>query len=308
MPRLMAKSLVKQNLELWLNDIFLQEGMFYTVSVGETDIYSRDISQLTNVSDASYSDYMVWQSPFKEWVHESGIVPLYSGVVPPLIASGVTVNNTFYPKDSGAAGYDASFAHAIDYKNGRIIFESPIASGSTVQAEFSYREISVSQADAYENEQMEFYIETAYKDNPYQTGVIIYPEANSRTLPLVLIDILDRRSEAYELGAPANVAVFDCALIVWARDGYSRDMIEGILTSRERSVVLGIDFNDAPDPLTYQNDKNPDYASYGTHASLSSPYFWRRIYIDDISARRIQPYNNIERTQIDLVIRVYPNF
>jgi hypothetical protein len=308
MPQLMAKSLVKQNLELWLNDIFLKEGMFQTVSVNETDVYGRDISVLSSMSDESFADNRVWQSAFKEWVYESGISPLYSGVSPPILVSGVTVNGTFYPKDSTAPGYNASFAHTVDHTNGRIIFSSPIAGNSVVKAAFSYKEVTVDHADTFENEQKEFYIETAYKDNPHQTGVITYPEANSRTLPMVLIDILNRTSEPYELGLSAGVSVFQCVLILWSRDSYMRDMIEGILTSRERSTLIGINFNTAPDPLIFRNDRNPAFTNYDTMAQVWSPYFWRRIYIDDISARRIEPYNNIERTQIDLTIRVYPTF
>lgn len=307
MPRYMAKSQVKSNLDLWLNDTFLREGMFQTVSTSETDVYGRDISVLTSMSDETFADNRVWQSAFKEWVHESGIVPLYS-IAAPLIASGVTVNGTFYPHDTGAAGYSAAFGHRIDYKNGRVIFNSPIASNSTVKAQFSFKEITVDSASIFENEQKEFYVETAYKDNPGQTGVITYPAKNSRTLPMLLIDITNRDNEAYELGAPTNVAKFNCTLHLWARDEYARDSIEDILTSRERTVLKGIDFNTAPFPLVYMNDRNPAYTSYDVMAQTDSPHFWRRIYIDQVSARRVQPYYNIERTQFDLIIRVYPNF
>lgn len=307
MPRLMAKSQVKANLDLWLNDTLLREGMYQTVSTGETDLYGRDISLLTPVSDGSFADNRVWQSAFREWVHESGITHSYGGEGP-IIASGVTVNGTFYPKDPTAPGYNAAFAHKIDFRNGRIIFDSPITSNSIVQGQFSYKEVSVDFASAYENEQQEFYIETAYKDNPAQTGVIIYPQKNSRTLPLLLIDITDRENEAYELGASANVAKFNCSLYLWSRDDFTRDTIEDIITSKERTVLFGIDFNSSPFPLVFMNDKNPLWTSYGQLAQLSSPHFWRRIYIDKISARRIEPYYNIERTQFDMIIRVYPNF
>lgn len=308
MPRLLAKSQVKANLNLWLNDLFLQEGFYHNISVGDTDIYGRDISVLTTTSDATFADYRVWQSAFKEWVYESGITPLYSGVAEPITISGVTVNGTFYPQDSGAAGYSVAYAHTVDYKNGRVIFNTPISSSATVQADFSYKDITIDYASSYENEQSEFYIETSYKDNPFQTGVVIYPKENSRTMPLLLIEIAERTNEAYELGAPTNVAKFNCFLHLWARDDFIRDSIEDILTSNERMVLKGIDFNSAPFPLIYMNDKNSQYTSYSDLAQVSSPYFWKRIYIDQISARRVQPYFNIERTQFDLIIRVYPNF
>ena len=46
MPRLRGKSLVKSNLELWLNDLLLKDGFFTDITTGETDIYGRDISLL----------------------------------------------------------------------------------------------------------------------------------------------------------------------------------------------------------------------------------------------------------------------
>ena len=65
MPRLRAKAQVKQNLDLYLNDLFLRDGFFTTVNVGEADIYGRDLSLLTSVTaDPSFADGRVWQSAF----------------------------------------------------------------------------------------------------------------------------------------------------------------------------------------------------------------------------------------------------
>jgi len=308
MPRLRRKALVKSNLDLWLNNLFLKDGFFTDVSTGETDVYSRDISEMINVSDFSYADGRVWQSAFKEWVHESGIIPTESTTTPPLVASGVTVDGVFYPKDSAAPGFNPAFSHALDYRNGRVIFDTPITLTSTVQGEFSYKEITVALAATFENEQKEFYFETAYKDNPYQTGVITFPEENSRTLPMVMIDVTQMSYDSYELGNASNRLDLQGSLIVWARDDYTRDQIEDLVGSQEHVVALGIDFNTAPYPLDYRNDKNLAFSSYDTLANLGSPHFWRRIYIDEIDSRRVTPFYNIERTQINFLIRVYPNF
>jgi hypothetical protein len=308
MPRMMANSQVKANINLWLNDVLLKEGLYINVSAGETDVYNRNISLLTSYSDPSFADYRVWQSAFKEWVHESGITPLYAGTAAPAAYSGVIVNGVFYPQDPSAAGYSAAFAHKTDYRNGRIIFDSPIVSTSTVQATFAFKEFSVNFASDFQNENREFYVETAYKDNPMQTGVIIYPEPNSKVLPLVMIDSPARRSEPWELGNSSTTYVFSTTLMLWTRDDYTRDILDGIISSKERTTLLGIDFNTAPFPLTYLNDKNPSYTNYDNFATLTSPYFWHRIYVDEISSRKIQPFYDIERTQIDLTVRVYPNF
>ncbi len=308
MPRLRRKALVKSNLDLWLNDLFLKDGFFTDVSTGETDVYGRDISEMIDTPDLSYADGRVWQSAFKEWVHESGIIPTDGSVTPPLVASGVTVDGVFYPKDPAAAGFNPAFSHALDYRNGRVIFDTPIVLSSAVQGEFSYKEITVALAATFENEEKEFFFETTYKDNPFQTGVLTFPLENSRTLPMVMIDVTQISHEAYELGNASNRLDLSGSLIVWTRDDYTRDQIEDLLGEQEHVVALGIDFNTAPYPLDFRNDKNPLFSSYDTLANLGSPHFWRRIYIDEIDSRRITPFYNIERTQINFLIRVYPNF
>lgn len=308
MPRLRRKSLVKSNLEVWLNDLFLRDGFFTNVSTGETDIYGRDISEMIHTEDPTYITGRVWQSAFKEWVHESGIIPTNNLITAPILSDGVTVDGTFYPKDPLAPGFNPAFSHAIDYRNGRVIFDTPVSLASTVQGEFAYKEITVDLAATFENENKEFFVETNYKDNPFQTGVITFPEENSRTLPMVLIDVTSMGYTAYELGNASNLMELQGSLIIWSRDDYIRDQIEDLIGSQEHVVVPGIDFNDAPYPLDYRNDRNALYTSYGDMASIYSPYFWRRIYIDDIDSRRITPFYNIERTQVNFLIRVYPNF
>lgn len=308
MPRLRRKILVKSNLDLWLNDLFLKDGFFIDVSTGETDVYGRDISEMISTADPSYADGRVWQSAFKEWVHESGIIPTEPTQAPPLVASGVTVDGVFYPKDPAAVGFNPAFSHALDYRNGRVIFDIPIVLTSAVQGEFSYKEITVDLADSFENEEKEFFFETTYKDNPFQTGVLTFPQENSRTLPMVLIDVTQLSYNAYELGNASNVADLQGSFIVWARDGYMRDQIEDLIGSQEHVVALGIDFNTAPYPLDFRNDKNSLFSSYDTLANLGSPHFWRRIYIDEIDSIKMTPFYNIERTQIKFLIRVYPNF
>ncbi len=309
MPRLRNKSLVKHNIQLWVEDLFLRDGFFTNINAGETDIYSRDISVLTLVNDdPSSPDGTVWQSAFKEWVHESGLVPSNTGVAPPTVASGVTVDGTFYPTYSFLPGFSATFAHAIDFTNGRVIFDTPITPTSIVQGDFAYKEITVDSASAFENEQKEFFIETTYKDNPFQTGVVTFPNENDRTLPMVLIDVTAINYDAYELGNASNVLNLQGSFIVWARDEYMRDLIEDLITQQEHTVLLGVDFNTAPFPLEHNNQKNLAFTNYSDVARLGSPYFWRRIYMDEIDSRRITPFYNIERTQVNFLIRVYPNF
>lgn len=280
MPQLRRKSLTKINLELFLNNVLLTDGFYTNISVGDTDFYANDLSALIEVQDDPSFPLpgSIWQSAFKEWVHEEGITPLETGIVPPVVASGVTVDAVFYPKDPAASGFNPAFAHNIDYRNGRVIFTTPIATTSAVQASFAYKHITVDFSDEFEGENRPLLIETSLKDNPAVTGVEAYPALNAQTLPIVLIDFQGRTHDPYELGNQTQVAVFNGFFHVWARDHLTRDRIEDAISERARDVVLGIDFNTTAFPLDEMGDKNPLFTRYIDLAQIWSAAFWRRIY------------------------------
>jgi hypothetical protein len=308
MPFLRKKALIKSNVELWLNDLFLRDGLYTNVSTGETNFYLDDISLLIPVSDEDFADDRVFQSAFKNWVHESGIVVVQSGIPATIIASGVTVNGTFYPQLSGDPGFNAAFAHIIDYPNGRVIFDLPQVGSPIVQAQFSYKTVAVEFANEFNNEKRPLLIETKHKDNPRATGVDIYPTKESRTLPAVFIDLLDRQTNPYELGTRDGITDFFGVFHLWARDSYQLDLIEDILGDEHRQTLLGIDFNTAPFPLLAFGNKNPAFTSYGDLAKTNGAHFWRRIYVEETRPRKDTPLYEIERGRIDFNIRVYPNF
>jgi len=129
------KGLVKQNIKLFLEDLLLKDGLYNNVVVGQTDFYFNDISRL-QPGDQVYPepDFIasfpnkVFQSAFKNWVHEDGIPSPGSGIAPPTVASGVTVGGTFFP----TATTVGAFAHSIDFPNGRVIFQTPLGKPSCV--------------------------------------------------------------------------------------------------------------------------------------------------------------------------------
>ena len=163
-------------------------------------------------------------------------------------------------------------------------------------------------ADIFDNEKRPILIETAYKDNPQETGVIIYPSPESRTLPGIFVDVLSRENSGYELGTRAAVKDYFGVFHVWARDEFTRDDIEEIISDEYREVLLGIDFNRAPDPLLAFGAKNPNYPGYSALAQVWGQFFWRRMYLEEMSPRKDTPLFEIERSRVDFNIRVYPNF
>lgn len=305
-----AKPLVKANLKLFLEDLFLRNGYYHNITVGLSDVYGNDLSRMMpgdvvypEPDPVSFTPNKVWQSAFKNWVHEDNIPSSESGVLPPTVCSGVTVGGTFYPQATTVG----AFAHNIDFPNGRIIFDTALGGNPIVQAEFSYKTVLVDGANIFENERRPLLIETAYKDNPRATGVDVYPGVDARTLPAVFIDLLRRENSGYELGTRAPVKDFFGVFHVWSRDEYLRDLIEDVISDEFRQVLLGIDFNTAPDPLLAFGYKNPAFPGYQALANQWGPHFWHRIYIEDVSPRKDTPLYEVERSRIDFNVRVYPN-
>ena len=122
MPRLRRKALVKSNLDLWLNDLFLKDGFFIDVSTGETDVYGRDISEMRNkilvhkintvvaVNDPKYSPEVVERIEKAYYSYKEDnpdAMPCERGGIP-LGSSDACM----YSK----AGYKASFIIIIDGK------------------------------------------------------------------------------------------------------------------------------------------------------------------------------------------------
>jgi len=289
-----------------MNDRLLSYGLYSNVAVNESDFYGNDISYCNPViGHPTYSDGSVFQSAFKNWVYESGITLFESGVAAPIVASGVVVGGTFYDQ----ATTTGTFQHFIDYPNGTVIFNSPLGGTPIVQAAFSYKAVTVKMANSLDNENMELLIETALKDNPPQTGVVVYPQQNRQnTLPAIWIDFLARKSLPYELGTKDPIKEFTGFFHVWTRGDMMQDIIEDILADSQREVLIGIDFNSAPHPLLSRGRINPAWTTYADMADIYGSYFWRKIYLDTADQKQDKSLYEIERSRILFNIKAYPNF
>jgi hypothetical protein len=289
-----------------MNDLLLSYGLYTDVATGETDFNGTDISYCNPVvSHPTFNDGAVYQSAFKNWVYESGITVFETGVAEPTVASGVTVDGTFYP----TATTVGAFAHQIDYPNGTVIFDTALGGTPVVQAAFSYKIVTIEMANNLNNENIQLLIETNLKDNPPQTGVVTYPQQNRQnTLPGVFIDFLSRKSLPYELGTKDPVKVFSGYFHVWTHDDFMQDIIEDILADAQRDVLLGVDFNSAPHPLLSRGEINPEWTTYADMARINGQYYWRKIYLDFSDPKQDASLYEIERSRLAFDIKVYPNF
>ena len=310
------RSLLKLNLKLFLDTHFIREGAYINIASGAQFYDGSDMSVLLPDTDADdtlfgVSNGQVWQSPFRQWVYESGI-PLDGTNIqsPPIVASGVYIEGAFRTTN------DTNFGHTIDFINGRIIFNSPKSLALKVHGQFSAREVRVGFEHDFNQQFQKGYIESKYTTNPLTSMQLVYPSGSAQPFPGVFIEVDGREMTAYELGNRSAIISDEVKLHIWALDDLQRDNIVDILTSQWRKVVPIIDFNKAPLPLSgILNTLSPEYVPY--QEMLRNPTLITTIgsgvpiryiaHIDSAKPMNLPSVDEYERALVTYVVTIYLN-
>lgn len=310
------RSLLKLNMKLFLDMHMLRESSFINVASGAMFYDGSDMSLLlpdTTADNLLYglSDGQVWQSPFRQWVYESG-VPLDGTNVSirPTAASGVLIEGTF------RASNDPQFGHAIDYINGRVIFNSPQSLDLKVNAEYAAREVRIDFEHSFNQQFQKGYLESKYGTNPLSSQQLVYPSGNYQPFPAVFIEVDNRTMKPYELGNRSAIITDKIILHVWALDDMQRDNIVDILTSQWRKVLPIVNFNRAPLPLSgIYNTLSPEYVPYQellrnnrlvTTIGVGAPVQYLA-YITDVQSENLNVSQEYERAIVTFEVDVYLN-
>jgi hypothetical protein len=172
------RSLLKLNYKLFVDMHMLRENAFTTITSGTQFYDGSSLSLLlpdTSADDTLFgvSDGQVWQSPYRQWVYESGVPLDGTNVQSPLIvASGVYVEGAFRATD------DPTFGHTIDFINGRIIFNSPQSLDLEIHADFSAREVRVGFEHDFNQQFDKSVLELQYFTNPLTSMQLVYPSGS----------------------------------------------------------------------------------------------------------------------------------
>ena len=193
----------------------LEKGNYFNTTSGELAPNGLDYSELRASSNDHYSSGQVWEGFRKNWVWQSGIsydaAPLVSLDDANPGVSGVYVNGQFKPNT-----ITGTYEHYIDHFNGKVIFNSPIPTGSTVQVEHSYKWINV----CYANNLpwiREIQKNTLQPDSTFKNlsdGQWDVPPELRLQLPTIAVEIVPSRTfKGYQLGGGQFVytdVIFHC--------------------------------------------------------------------------------------------------
>jgi len=222
----------------------LEKGNYFNVDKGELAPNGQDMSKLRMSSNDAFTSGQVWEGFRSNWVWQSGVSGV--GIDPPIVGtnpnfpgiSGVYIDDTFEPT-SGVGDY----SHKIDYFYGRVIFDSPISSGSTVQAEFSYKYINV----VYANNVPWLRELQSRTDKPTSrfydtsTGKWDLPPESRLQLPAIAVEVVPiRKFKGFQLGGGQWVytdVVFHCI----AEDEMTRNKLTDIVSLQNDKCVYSID-------------------------------------------------------------------
>jgi hypothetical protein len=314
---LKLRSLIKLNMKLFLDMHMLREGTYINIPSSGTLFYDgSDMSVLlpdTSADDLLFgvSDGQVWQSPFRQWVYESGVPLDGTNVqVAPIASSGVIVEGAFRSTD------DPVYSHTLDFINGRVIFDSPQPLDLKVNGVFSAREVRTDFEHAFNQQLRTGFLESKYTTNPLTSFQIVYPSGQAQPFPAVFIEVDDRNFSAYELGNRSAIIEDVIRLHVWALDDLQRDNIVDILTSQWRKRIPVIDFNKAPLPLSgINNTLSNEYVPY--QLMVKNPTLITTVGsgvpvryvadIDEVTSMNIEPHEEFERSVVNYKIKVYLN-
>lgn len=248
---------LQDNFVEFLDWALLEKGNYFNADKGELSPRNQDYSRLELSSSPHFDAGQAWDGFRKNWVWQSGITyspaptvgtdNAYPGV------SGVYVDDVFRPT-SGVGTY----AHSIDYFNGRVIFDTAIPTGSKVQVEHSYKYVNIIYAD-----NVPWLREVQYNTRDVPSifgnttkGEYQLPSEMRIQLPAIAVEVVPRRSyRGYQLGGGQyiyNDVIFHCI----AEDTYTRNALLDMVSMQNDKNIFFFDSNKIADsgafPIDYR--------------------------------------------------------
>jgi hypothetical protein len=181
------------NLTSFFNWALLNVNGFTNVQSGLNPAYGGAPNRLYLVTDPGLTTGRVWQTYRKNLVWETGT----GATLEPISISGVYVNGVLKTRT------DPIYSHYINYRDGLVVFDSGIPTGTRVEMNYSFKNVWIDTNDSIVNQEMQF--ESWNVENSHWSSASsgeYYPLAVSRVqLPAIGIEVVPSRTfSPYEIG------------------------------------------------------------------------------------------------------------
>jgi hypothetical protein len=285
---------LQDNIIEFLDYSLLQKGNYFNVTLAESSPRGNDYSRLRLSSSSQYTSGQAWEGFRNNWVWQSGVnyspAPITGTDHANPGISGVYVDSAFYPTSSVG-----TYAHSIDYSNGRVVFNSPIPTGSTVQAEFSYKWINVVYANS-----VPWLREVQYRSYEPNSeflstvgGAWDKPPEMRLQMPAIAVEIVPKRKMAgYQIGGGQWI-VTDVLFHCIAEDEMTRNKLVDIISLQNDKTIYMFDSNSISSsgdfPLDHLGVPNSGAMRY---PELVSNHYSKRLRLRDSSVQGMEMINS----------------
>ncbi len=293
-------SLLIQQLETNLVAFFrygcLEIGGFYNVIRGDTSAsgsYGANLARLRPVSDPNFVNGQVWEGFRQDWVWESGL----DYHTQPIQVSGVWVNGTFQ-LNSGQM--------YVNYPLGRVIFNTPIATTSIVEASYSYNAVNFTTAAVPWFRQLMF--ESFRPDRPdfltMTSGNWYILGKNRVQLPAVVVEAVpSRRFVGYELGGGHWVSQ-DVFFHIYAETPWDCQNLIDLTTFQHDKTIFFFDINRVSAsgawPLTVNGSIADGARTYPQLVADNNAFRWKRVRFDSANLMGVWNEGRLHRATTKL--------
>ena len=301
MARIGVTNLVEKNLDFWLNDIFLDAGLYENIELDETNFSSGNLSILQPVNEdgvvQTEGTTAFWKSQTPNWVYESGIV-VPSGFNEPIVASGVYISSVFKTKG------DVTYAHAIDYFNGQVVFDTELPVSTDVKAEFSYKTVLVK----FPDEKDEVFLGRIFTLNPEieETTEVLF--GSIRPTPIVLIEWSRTNTKGLQMGSSARIVDLKVMFHIMAQreDDYILKDVMDTIMEEEGTVPVMVNWNLLEDPLDYNGDFASGQEPFSFKAKQAdNNVFFHKLYLESMDPQLVVNNISVRQAIISTNARVY---
>lgn len=290
---------LEQNVKSWLEYGLIELGAYTVVKLNNN---ASNYSTLKRVYDSSYGGSgRVYEGFGPSWIWESGVSTPngYDQIFQP---SGVYINNIFYSSSTSGA-----YAHKVDYKNGRIIFNSSIPSSSVVKCEYCFRDIEIYLAsDTRWRRAVSRYKENYQNIQTFNpSGLASVMKENRLWDNCVILEANDRmKAVGLQLGG-GQIVDYNITYNIFSNSPFISKTLTDTISDQQEKVLTIYNINTAPHVYNYDGTLNSGVMTYKELSNRNSPYFLTFARID--SARSIakqKDMDNFYHSQVFHLLKV----
>lgn len=276
---------LQSNLVEMFNWGFLGIGAFSNVTIPTSGAYggAAHILRNINVLDPNYQNGQVWEGFRQDWVWEQNIEYAYQ----PIRVSGVYVNNTFYPSNTTGV-----YSHHVNYPLGRVVFDNPIPTTSSVMAEYSYRYFHCNTSDVPWFRQIMFN-SWRIDDDVENKSIFGILAENRIQLPAMIVEVVPRRNQrGLQLGGGQWIQQ-DVLFHIYSETPWDRNKLVDYVSYQKERTLLTFDKNAllAQDKLPLDSDGTPVSGAlmYPQMVDFSGNggFYWKKMFWKEVSLQPI---------------------